>query len=220
MGDGSPARPPAGPDAPGLARQSVRPGACWYALVAGLVVASIAIGIWGIAAMVLKVVSGIEEKTRVVMPGKAVIELEAGSYVISHEYKSFVGNRRFQRASDLGNIECRLSSKASGDLIKLEPLKGSFSYKMGQYEGAGLWRFDVAEDGQYVLTAGYLPDESASREFVLSVGPPFPWRQLLWALVTLPVAGTLFLGAIVVFIVVIVRRTVCKSRLAAERQGA
>ncbi|MHC4562161.1 MAG: hypothetical protein ACYS8X_05235 [Planctomycetota bacterium] len=220
MSDMDTTQPQAVSEAPRPAKPAVRPSAWWYTLVAGLLVASIAIGVWGPVSMVFRIASDIRSITRVVMPGEETIALAKGSYVISHETKSMIGGRRFHRTSELGDVTCRVTNEASGEGVAIEPLTGSLHYTMGNYEGEGLWRFDAPENGHYVLAARAVGDAARAEEFVLAVGPPFPWRGLILGIVAVSIACMLFLGAVVLFLVVIIQRGVRKSRLAAQPEGA
>jgi len=213
-------QPFAPPQAPRPTDQRIRPSAWWYAATAGLLAAAIAIGVCGAASMVFRVISDVEGITRVVMPGEDVMLLEKGSYVISHEHKSIVNGRRFHRSPELGDVTCRLVHADSGERIALEPLRESFNYTMGSYEGEGVWRFEAPEDGSYVLTAEAVGDGAAAQEFVLAVGPPFPWRHLVRGILAVLAAGLMFLGAVAVFLVVIILRSTRKRRLAAHQPGS
>lgn len=205
--------------APWPEHQTVRPSGWWYALAGALLVAATAIGIWGGASVVLRVISDFKSITRVVMPGQAVMPLEKGSYVISHEYRSVVAGRRFRTSPELGGVTCRLVHADSGQPVALRPLRGSFHYTIGSHEGEGLWRFEVPEDGSYVLIAERASGGAAAREFVLAVGPPFPWRHLVGGILAVVGAAFLFLGAVAVFLVVIILRSKSKRRLAAQQPG-
>ena len=121
-----------------------RPSGWWYLL------ALVPIAIGGIVAAVAmsSLLGDIEGMKRMVVPGEATFELEAGDYVVYGELQSTVDGVAY-RASSV-QVRCILASPA-GEPVKMTTPGSSTSYTLGGYQGESMFEFTIATAGTYQL---------------------------------------------------------------------
>ena len=197
-----------------------KPGGAGCIVSLILIVAAIAVGIWG-GVSIFK--SGMEmftqmAKHKVVVPSTTELNLEkAGPHMVFHEFKSTVGGKTYNVPAGIGVLQCRLTSKATGEQVAMEPAQASANYDLPKRSGILVMTFKIDAPGAYELTAQY-PGSELGPETVLAIGPT-PDKgdvaKMGTACVAFPVAGICGPIGIIVGIVWIVRRSKAKKQPAA-----
>ncbi|MEX1181209.1 MAG: hypothetical protein WEB63_10440 [Cucumibacter sp.] len=142
------------------------PGRKWY-LVA---IAVFLIGAAGAGLFLVPQVQEIQGRlTRVVVPGEAILSLDApGSYTIFHEAQSVVDGALFN-AGDISGLTVAVRVVSDNRGIPLAQPGVTASYTFGDRAGTSIFTFEIAEPGDYSLTASYAKGQNGPRT-VLAVG--------------------------------------------------
>jgi hypothetical protein len=167
----------------------------------------------------------VKKLTRVIVPGSAEINFpESGAYAIYYEYHSDFNGVSYVRAQNLPRINCRLTSKASGEEIKLEPtlVEGDiYSPQNKVRAGVLMNNISINQPGTYAFSCRYL-DGRSNPHLVLAIGPNMIWE--FFNLAEKPaaaIAGGLivfFFVSVVSLIIVVfvaIKRNQSKNRMAA-----
>jgi len=111
--------------------------------------------------------------TQVVVPGKWDITLPiTGKYTIFHEYRSVVGNRVFSTEQSVSDLQCILTSKATGSQVMLFRPSADSTYSFGGREGVSVFEFNIEHIGTYEFSAWY-PEGKEGPEIILAIGQGF-----------------------------------------------
>ena len=191
---------------PAQAATKPKPGRTGYLLAALLLVAAIGAGIWG-GMNITTFIGDIGAISRVIVPGRGEFTLEQpGRYVISHEYRSTVGNRTFSGPDEIRSLTCRVVQKPSGQEVTITPINASVTYQVGSRAGRNIWEFQAEQSGVYELSASYSNSADTGREIVLAIGKGFPWKPFAAIFAGIALAGICGIAALVIFIVTLLRR--------------
>jgi len=142
------------------------PGRLWYAVA----LAAFLAGAAGAALFLLPRIQALQERlTRVVVPATVDLRLERpGAYTIFHEPQSVVGGTLYH-AEVISGLTVALHEAASGRGLALAQPGATTSYSFGGRSGTSIFDFEIAEPGDYRLSADYADGRSEPRT-VLAVG--------------------------------------------------
>lgn len=167
-------------------------------IVAGLGV--IGCGFLVFFGLLLYGLSGVNQtRIRVLAPGTSTVEFDRpGSYILFHEYKSFLGERVFDGMPSRNGFDIRIAAEAGGAAIETQRADTTKTYTARRRKGIPLVQFEVRDPGRYVVTSAYREGLEPA-DTVLSI---MGWRrggvQLLlarsWAVLLIPLAA----GAIMI----------------------
>lgn len=152
---------------------------------------------------------GIDNLTRVIVPGSAEINFpKEGAYAVYYEYRSVMNGVRYYREEYPPTINCRLTSKATGQDIELaSPHAEGDMYSTQNRERVGVLMktISINQPGVHIFSCRYADDRSEP-QIVLAVGPNFIWE--FFNLAAKPVAaivcgGSVFIAALGISIVII-----------------
>lgn len=136
--------------------------------------------------------------TRVIVPGSAEINFpESGAYAVYYEYRSDINGVSYVRAQNLPRMDCQLTSKASGEEIKLEYtyVEGEiYTTKNKERAGVLMNNISINQPGIHEFSCRYL-DGRSNPQLVLAIGPNMIWEFFNLALK--PVAA--IAGGLIVF---------------------
>lgn len=166
---------------------------------------------------------GIQDLTQVVVPGSAEVYFpKAGGYAVYYEYRSVVDGVSYIREKYPPNVDCRLTSKVSGENISITPdyVEGNI-YATNDQERAGVLinSIVIRTPGVYIFSCKY-SDGRMQPKIVLAVGPNIVWE--FFNIAVKPVAavicgGFVFIGSLGVSILIIglvmLKRHRSKNRL-------
>lgn len=190
----------------------IRPSWLYYPLAAVLLAAGIGILVRGAYSFVRSVAG---PRTRIVVPGSGEVTFDrAGEYTVSYEHRSVVGGRTFNTPTDMPPLTCTLVEASSGREIHLTPVAGSFTYAVGHTAGVAVYNARIDSPGTYRLSASYPPGGTGPENVVLAVGDPFSVGTFGGFFMSIPLCFLFSAGAIALFVVTLVRRILCKKRLA------
>ena len=191
----------------------IRPSRLYYLLSVIVLLAGIGVLAWRIGSMVAAFAGS---PLQVVVPGKGLVVLERpAKYAICYEYRSVVNGKVYHTQGSIPALECRMVLQATGEQLPLERMRGSYTYTFGSRAGVGIWNVRVDRPGTYELSAWY-PDGVEGPEQVVLAVQEFNILAMVFGILAAALAFLLCLGgAAAIFIVTLVRRTSCKTRLAA-----
>lgn len=173
-----------------------RPSGWWYLVALLLPFAgcgvSFATGFGGMA----DAVRGME---RVVVPGEAQVELEAGDYTAYYEHKSRVDGHHFATPEGISGLECQLGGPG-GESIPLEGASTSTEYTINGYSGSSLFSFEAPASGTYAIACSHGDD--AGTRVVLAIGQGVASSILL--AIAAPLVGAL--AGLVFFVLLFLKR--------------
>jgi hypothetical protein len=134
--------------------------------------------------------TGIHNLTQVIVPGSADIHFpKSGAYAVYYEYRSIVDGVRYDRDKHPPSINCKLTSKATGEDIPLAPdyIEGN-KYETQHRERVGVLIKSIRIDqpGVYNFSCHYTGSRTYPR-IVLAVGPNIVWE--FFNVVAKPVAA-------------------------------
>jgi len=140
----------------------------------------------------------VDQLTRVIVPGSAEINFpESGAYAVYYEYRSDLNGVSYVRAQNLPWIDCQLTSKASGEEIKLEStyVEGDIysTHNKGR-AGVLMNNISINQPGVHEFSCRYL-DGRSNPQIVLAIGPNMIWE--FFNLAVKPVAA--IAGGLIVF---------------------
>jgi hypothetical protein len=116
----------------------------WALMGVGMLVFFIALG-----SVVWNTTKGID---RIALPGARVLTLKKpGIYVSVYQHKAGQGIP----AQDLARMEIMLSESASGNPVPLARIPGAQVFSMAGQAGTLLFQTEIAEPGEYFLSANY-----------------------------------------------------------------
>jgi len=161
----------------------------WYLLC----LVPLAIGALAVVLSIEKLLDGIEQMPRVIVPGERTLALTAGDYIIYGETTSSVEGVSY--VSESFSVECKLTAP-DGSAATLERPTGHTTYTIGGYEGRSLFETTLGKDGTYTLAC------SGDKRAVLAFG------HGIGATILVIVLGAVggFLGPGAVFLIVFLRR--------------
>ena len=188
--------------------QVTGPSRLFYVLGALLLAAGIGSCVSGITGM-SKQVDGL---ARVVVPGEAQVQLEAGEHTIFFESRSRV-NGKLYVADQLSDLGCAVVD-ASEQEVKLEHPTGSQSYSFGSFKGESIFELVTPRAGLHTVSCAY--DEDAEPKVVLAF-----MRGSLFRPILEPILGFfLCFGAGVAVLLVVWNARRRAARVAAARVPA
>ena len=136
---------------------SKRPSAWFYLLVFLLPVGGCLVtatsfikGTGGIADMV----AGMH---RVVVPGEANVDLDAGKYTVFYEHHSVVDGATYA-TGNLNGLRCSVHDQDGAEVTLTAP-SASMTYSFGNHAGSAIWTLEAARTGTYVLSCHFDSDE-------------------------------------------------------------
>jgi hypothetical protein len=174
-----------------------------YALSAALVVAGIAVGVIG----VVRLVGSVESMPRVMMPGKASVELPAGDSAIFVETRSVIHGIAVV-SQPPANMRCLVEGTAD-DPVLVVPSR-EVTYVMGSYEGRLVYDVEGARAGTHQVSC-----ESDGGQFVLAFASG-PMASIGTRLVVVMLSSTLLvLAGLTLGGVVVYRRSSVRRRAGA-----
>ena len=198
---------------------SVKPSRAYYLLAvllllacAGACVASVFV----IVRMVDVIIPMVDVRSdQIVVPGSGQFRLDKpGDYVVAYESRSVVKGRAFCTQDDVPPLSCQVVCLPARQAVTLGPTRGSYTYSFGPRSGQAVWSFHANRAGPYELSAAYLPGVRNTEQVVLAVVPELPWRKLLGWLALGVGACLCGVGAVIVFLLTLIRRSSAKGRLA------
>lgn len=142
------------------------PSRMWYWIAAAIFLA----GVTGAVLFLLPRLEALQDRlVHVVVPGEAKLPLDrTGAYTIFHEPRSVVAGTLYY-AKDISGLTVSLRSVASGRGVALAHPRATTGYTFGGRSGTSILSFEIAEPGEYSLTAGYA-DGRADPRTVVAVG--------------------------------------------------
>jgi hypothetical protein len=178
------------------------PSRGWYVVAAVIFFGAVA----GAVSILMSGIGGIGTAlVQVVVPGSADLELkEAGSYTIFHEHTSQVGGRIFTPV-DISGLRVTIRAVADNRQVDVRSPSGRQTYDIGGRSGRSVLAFDIDKPGTYRLTAAY-DDGRQQPQAVLAVSGTFVGDLLMTIFMALGVAFAGLVGALVIAIVVLIRR--------------
>ena len=121
--------------------------------------------------------TGIHNLTQVIVPGSAEIHFpKTGGYAVYYEYRSIVDGVRYDRSKYPPDIDCQLTSKATGEDIPLAPdyIEGN-KYETQERVGVLINHISIDQPGVYNFSCQYSDGRTYPR-IVLAVGPNIVWE--------------------------------------------
>ncbi|MBK9178855.1 MAG: hypothetical protein IPM45_04660 [Acidimicrobiales bacterium] len=208
---GVPAAPPGavGP----RPRPRLRPSWVWYVVAGAVALAGVGVSVVLIVLGALRFVGEVDDLQRVVMPGRATLELDEGSYTIYYEYLSEVGGRPFDTPVVPPDLRFTLIGP-DGTQVPLALYDGSFTYSDADRAGSAQLTFRAPTSGEYVLTGVDVTERSP--DVVIAVGPGLAGTLVRAVLVGLVVGALCEVVALVILVVTVVRRSKSKRLLDAQ----
>jgi len=159
---------------------------------------------------------GINDLTQVIVPGSAEVYFpKTGGYAVYYEYRSVIEGVSYVREKYPPNMNCQLTSKATGTNVALvdDYVEGNAYVTQDQERASVLIKsIIIREPGVYIFSCQY-PDVRSFPQIVLAVGPNIGWEFLNIA--AKPVAAIIcgafvFMGAcgisILIVLIVAVKR--------------
>ncbi len=191
-----------------MSTQAIRPSRLWY-WVAG--VAGAAAVVWltlGLVLWVGAVDRRVEQFQRVPIPGQAEVSFaDPGSYVLYFE-----GVGAGDEQVGIRSLNVSLTSVDSGSEVPIRSYGSSLKYDLAGRSGRAVGTFQIDRPGRFVLqTEGAALAGTASAVVGPSIGRDI-FRTLA---LTVPGALILFFGAVLLAVVVAVRRSRARPRPAA-----
>lgn len=191
---------PAGP-APGPG-----PGRKWYVIALLVFLLFFVPSLLGF----LKGLDGITNGlTRVVIPGEATVDLEAGTWTIFYEHSGEFEGETFSTSTQAPGIEASVTSE-DGEQIPVSPSFASFEYNIGGHTGFSIGEFKVPEEGTYVFSA-QLVDPNDPGPYLLALGKDLGSSTILLVVGIIGMIGGAFIG-FVIWLIVIILRSRAKKR--------
>lgn len=126
---------------------------------------------------------------RVVVPGRAALELPAGEQVLFLETRSVLGARVLEGTDDIGDLACSLHRRG-GEPVALRAAQPSTHYEVAGYAGRSLAVAEIDAPGPHELRC----DGATAEEVVLAVGGDLA-SALAWMVVPALVFALAGLGA-------------------------
>ena len=160
----------------------------WYLMI----LVPLAIGASAVILSIMKLVDGVEQMQRVVMPGERTLALTAGDYIIYGETTSVVDGVSYLTESF--SVSCKLTG-AGGTPIALDRSSHT-TYSIDGYRGRSLFEAKIDKDGRYTLAC------TGDKQAVLAFG------HGMGATIVTIVLGALggVFGAVGVLLIVLFRR--------------
>jgi len=178
------------------------PSRGWYVVAAVILIAAVAGAVAIVVSRIGNVGAGL---VQIVVPGGADLDLQQpGSYTIFHERTSTVAGRIYT-APSISGLRVTVRSVAAGRDIAVKRPGGSSRYDFGGRSGTSVLAFDVDAPGRYRLDAAY-DDGRQQPQTVLAVGTGFVSGLLTTIALSLGVAFGGIAIALVIFIVVLLKR--------------
>ncbi len=152
----------------------------------------------------------IDNLTRVIVPGSAEINFpKEGAYAVYYEYRSVINGVHYVREKYPPRINCRLTSKVSGQNVELaSPQAEGDMYSTQNRERVGVLMktISINQPGVHIFSCRYA-DGRANPQVVLAVGPNFIWE--FFNIAAKPFAAAVcgwfaFLGACAISVVILV----------------
>jgi hypothetical protein len=97
--------------------------------------------------LILGMFDDVRGMPRVVVPGEAIVELDAGERVIYGETASVVDGRAY-RASSF-SVRCSVTDAETGAPVALETRLATSTYSFGSFEGHSLFDVTIPHRGRY-----------------------------------------------------------------------
>lgn len=190
----------------------IKPSRLWYLLAGVILLVGIGSAVWTSVSAFCSILGAIEPATKVFVPGKGdVIIDEAGEYVISYEYHYVTEGKLYKSSEEVPGLECRIIFKSTGDEIPVEPLSYSYTYKIGNRAGVGVWKFNAARPGTYELSAKYADGSEKTERIALSIDKGFSWKSLVTLLIGIPLALIGIVAAGVICVITHIKRDNCRK---------
>ena len=171
-------------------------------------------------------ITGIDNLTQVIVPGSAEVYFpKVGGYAVYYEHRSVIEGEKYVRGKYPPNINCQLTSKATGADTILVPdyVEGNmYSTQNQEREGVLIKSIIIKEPGIYKFSCHY-PGGRTDPQIVLAVGPNIIWE--LFNIAAKPVAaltcgGFIFIGALSISILIMgtvaYKRRQSKDQLASQ----
>lgn len=189
----------------------IRPSGWWYLLVPVILV--VAGG--SVALLIFHGVSALQSMKSFVVPGEHEITLaEAGKYIIYHEFRSVQDGTVYNVPTEgISDLTIHLVNKASGEPVVLDSSSVSETYTYHSREGKSVFSFQIDEPGQYILAATYPPEEEGPAT-VLTIGRGVIGKIVTMVFGSLGIIGAGFVLSLVVFLLVLLKRSAAKKQLA------
>lgn len=145
-----------------------KPLSLWHCLWGGLFLVA------GLTMFVFILVHNInhmvDSLTQVVVPGKAVFNLEHGKrYTVFLEDQSEVNGKIYSSSQPITGLTCQVTSLNDGTKVLIETTKGNTTYNLNSRSGRSVLEFPIEKDGRYELACQY-DETSHGPEVVLAVG--------------------------------------------------
>jgi hypothetical protein len=123
--------------------------------------------------------TGIHNLTQVIVPGSADIHFpKAGAYAVYYEYRSIVDGVRYDRRRVPPSINCKLTSRATGEDLPLAPdyIEGNrYETQNPERVGVLIKSISIDQPGVYDFSCHYT-DGRTYPPVVLAVGPNIVWE--------------------------------------------
>jgi hypothetical protein len=192
---------------PDMSAQAVRPSQLWYWVAGAAAAAAV---IWlavGLVFWVGAVDRQVEQFQRVPIPGRAEVTFtDPGGYILYFE-----GAGAGDEQVGLPAFDVSLTSADGGESIPIRSYGSSLSYHFAGRSGRAVGTFQIDRPGRFVLQT-----EGAAQAVPASavVGPSIGGDIIRTLALTVPGPMILFLAGILLAVVVAVRRSRARTRLA------
>lgn len=177
-------------------QQAIRPSRVWYLVAGALVVGAV---VWLVAGVVLGLgsfVRQIEGFQRVPIPGQGEISFEEpGGYTVYYE-----GPAAGDETVAIPSFRLSLAPVGGGQEVEVRPYEGASLYTSGSYSGRAVGTVQIDQPGRFLLRADGEPQVVQAH---VAVGEEIG-RSLGFQVI--PIALLLLFGAMVLAVVVAVRR--------------
>jgi hypothetical protein len=137
------------------------------------------------------------------VPGDANLVFRApGRYTFYHVYGVLVAGRLVTTGSSLQNLECSLTSKATGETVSLEHPEKPKDYSTGEHTGKSVYHIHLTKAGEYTFSCSFAKDPPSFDDlFFVDLSDPAE------ADTNMVLSGLIFLVAAIVSLVLAVRVT-------------
>jgi hypothetical protein len=180
----------------------------WHYVI-GIAVLVVGFAVFGV--FLFTRITSLAPDIQVVVPGTHEIYLgDSGKYTVFYEYRSVVDDRIYSTGESLSGLGVTLKSKRDSREVAMSTPSGTTTYEIGGRAGVSVLKFEVEEQGTYILSADYVGGASGP-DVVLAIGK---FNILGTILIALGIFfGTLSVGGFIIL------RTFLKRRKASRQMA-
>jgi hypothetical protein len=156
--------------------------------------------------VIVGLVNAPDDFDRVRVPGRTVVTLDDGDWMIYQEYPG-ADSGRFLAPPQV------IVTGPSGRDVSLRTVSSSYTYTTGSREGMGLWEFTAPTAGAYTIETSVVGEPTLSGNQTVAIGRPlFDTSEIGGIVGSLALGAVSFLVGLVILIVTIVRRGRARRR--------